>query len=689
MISSNNILLVTVTKVESLAVLAAFEEHTQQKPAFKPIGEKTYHELGTVNGVHVWLVRSEMGAGGLGASQQSVTKAIGALSPRAVIMLGIAFGMDERKQAIGDILVSTGLQLYDLQRVGTDAAQKIKITIRGSRPDASPWLLDLFRNADLHWRGAKVCFGVLLTGDKLVDNYDFREELKRFAEEAIGGEMEGAGLYVSCHDAKVDWILVKGICDWGDGHKNRSKQKRQELAARNAARFVVHGLFGGLPGSEQTEAQVAHAEKPLAAVQAECAALPSIVHFGCGKLAVGAVIPFLIQRYGTTHQLIVVQRCESKRHAQSWAKVRNNGILPLLTTAGDFMPFRTVIFDGSEASSREVCLSLSKPERRLLLLLPDINMSRGFLENISTAQNKELLISCSLGGAQEMLIQLLRICPKWEKALVFENTAAKDDWSTLPKPWYHVIVDRICWQMEFFPDGQERVRVHCEAPEHVSFSWPADAQIPAPAHKIADAEKVHAEHLEAETWKWETFPKEEIEWYRLRKRALVNAPHAITAYLCYQLLADRKMGSDNQYLAPIQEMLRTENPAWEKAMDDYLRLRAFEVAWKCPRAHAGDRRESLHAYYEVAYATARAARRRFFATTDRLDRIMSQGHLRKEFDKWREHIREPLSFYNDTRAELRENWVYGCPNDHDILCLRDLFEKAFAETAQGLAPERR
>ncbi|MFB3154300.1 MAG: NB-ARC domain-containing protein, partial [Candidatus Acidiferrales bacterium] len=63
-----------------------------------------------------------------------------------------------------------------------------------------------------------------------------------FEPEAIGGEMEGAGLYVSCHDENVDWILVKAICDWADGHKAEDKKARQQTAAHNAASFVLHAL---------------------------------------------------------------------------------------------------------------------------------------------------------------------------------------------------------------------------------------------------------------------------------------------------------------------------------------------------------------------------------------------------------------------------------------------------------------
>ena len=75
------------------------------------------------------------------------------------------------------------------------------------------------------------------------DNLDYRKSLtKLVSSEAIGGEMEGAGLYVSCHDAKVDWILVKGICDWADGDKENNKEDRQQLAAKNATAFVLYAL---------------------------------------------------------------------------------------------------------------------------------------------------------------------------------------------------------------------------------------------------------------------------------------------------------------------------------------------------------------------------------------------------------------------------------------------------------------
>ncbi|APR86276.1 Hypothetical protein A7982_11625 [Minicystis rosea] len=233
-----DVLLVTVTKIETQAVLAAADAPS---PPAEHIDGRVYFDLGDINGARVRLTRCEMGTSTLGGAQQAIAKAVAALSPSAVVMVGIAFGIAEGKQSLGDILVTEQLRLYDLARVGTHEG-KAHIVLRGDKPHASPSLINLYKSADLTWNGAAVRFGTVLSGDKLVDNLDYRDQLRGFEPEAIGGEMEGAGLYVACHEAKVDWILIKAICDWADGKKGRDKDARQALAAKNAAEFALHAL---------------------------------------------------------------------------------------------------------------------------------------------------------------------------------------------------------------------------------------------------------------------------------------------------------------------------------------------------------------------------------------------------------------------------------------------------------------
>lgn len=234
-----DVLIVTVTKVESLAVIDIFEKANSAKSIIVSIDGRHYRDLGNINGSRAYMAIAEMGTGGRGGSQEAVRKGIEALNPSAVIMAGIAFGTDEKNQKIGDILVSKQLWLYDLQKIKNGT-----IILRGDKPHASPSLINWISHSDIDWNevNGRVTPGLILSGEKLVDDIDYRDQLIRLAPEAIGGEMEGAGLYVACENNKTDWILIKAICDFADGNKSKDKDERQKLAAHNAASFVLHAL---------------------------------------------------------------------------------------------------------------------------------------------------------------------------------------------------------------------------------------------------------------------------------------------------------------------------------------------------------------------------------------------------------------------------------------------------------------
>ncbi|NGZ87524.1 5'-methylthioadenosine/S-adenosylhomocysteine nucleosidase family protein [Duganella aceris] len=243
--SKERILIVAVTSVEIDAIRSAFEVETGQSAKPLKVEGYIYQFLGEIGDFDVFLSISEMGTGGISGSQESIRKAINALSPAATFMVGIAFGVNKKKFSIGDILVSKQLLFYELQRINADAT----FNLRGDRVPASPEPLNWVRHAISSWSGnssIKVESGLLLSGEKLIDNIDFRDQLAAKVSDALGGEMEGAGLYVACANSGVPWILIKAICDWADGKKSKNKLVNQKLAATNASAFVLHLLkFAG------------------------------------------------------------------------------------------------------------------------------------------------------------------------------------------------------------------------------------------------------------------------------------------------------------------------------------------------------------------------------------------------------------------------------------------------------------
>jgi nucleoside phosphorylase len=247
-----DVLLVTVTEVEKNAVLDAFKKAVGYEHRLTFIRNKSYYMLGTFGGSSVAMVQSEMGYSGPGAALTTVANACNDLHPTAVIAVGVAFGIHKAKQHLGDILVSKQVHGYELQRVGTDKGGEVRVVPRGSVVDASPRLLDRSRSASTSWKGAPISFGLIISGEKLVDNIDFRRQITEGQPEAIGGEMEAAGIYTGAFENNTDWIVVKAICDWADGEKGTNKNARQRRAAENAAQFVVHTIMlGGLTSNQR------------------------------------------------------------------------------------------------------------------------------------------------------------------------------------------------------------------------------------------------------------------------------------------------------------------------------------------------------------------------------------------------------------------------------------------------------
>jgi nucleoside phosphorylase/DNA-binding NarL/FixJ family response regulator len=239
-----DVLLVTATEIECRTVIAEAYKLTGYRPSLFLSGflnsKNAYHDLSFIGKSRVMMV--ETGKGVLNASQV-VAESISQLNPKSVIMVGIAFGTKPAKQRLGDVLVAEQIVYYDLQRIGTSPNGTTTYQVRGDRASCSRRLWNLVRAVYVKQKKIKAHFGLVLSGDNLVDNLEYRNHLCFLEPGAIGGEMEGAGMYFAAKENKVDWILVKGICDWVDGNKNRDEEAvNQRRAVRNAVRLVLEAL---------------------------------------------------------------------------------------------------------------------------------------------------------------------------------------------------------------------------------------------------------------------------------------------------------------------------------------------------------------------------------------------------------------------------------------------------------------
>lgn len=242
LLTEADVLLVTVTPIETQAVLDTMGGDNRRSVRRHFIGPNTYYDLGMIGGVRTVLVRvTTMGSVGRGAALQTITNGIQRLHPSYIVMVGIAFGVRQPWRQVGDVLVAQQMHFYENARI----QGRWQIIERGNTVPPSTLLLNRLKAIALEWTGAKVHFGLLLSGEKLIDSESFLKKLLKRKPEAIGGEMEGAGLYAAAEEAKIDWILVKGISDWADGNKEQNREEYQHRAAYNAAKFILYALEQG------------------------------------------------------------------------------------------------------------------------------------------------------------------------------------------------------------------------------------------------------------------------------------------------------------------------------------------------------------------------------------------------------------------------------------------------------------
>ncbi|MEG4113863.1 MULTISPECIES: tetratricopeptide repeat protein [unclassified Microcoleus] len=185
---SIDVVIMTATGIELTAILHLLTPYPRRKAILRYFGENIYY-IGKCGLYNTVVTKCRMGAIGEGAATIATYEALNR-KPRAIIMVGIAFGKDATKQKIGDVLVASEIIFYEKERVGPN-----ENVSRSPIPPSSRTLLDRFENAH-GWNFTypdnsqrQPIVGSILSGEKLVDNSDFKATLFERFPEAIGGEM--------------------------------------------------------------------------------------------------------------------------------------------------------------------------------------------------------------------------------------------------------------------------------------------------------------------------------------------------------------------------------------------------------------------------------------------------------------------------------------------------------------------
>lgn len=221
-----------------------------------------FAEIGSIPVVHIWP--NDMSSFTMYGSFSAVDAALNYFQPKYIFAVGVAFGIDPTKQALGDVLVAKHLVFYDAFNKVTDGTIKLR--------SDDTYKIDANLNVQLHpldrefppegVGNFKWFFGSMLTGGTVLSDAAEKRQLvdaaERIGQTIIGGEMEASGIHFACQRTKnrsVPFTIFKGICDWGaekngwdtanigDLDKDAVKDYVQAFACNNAYDTMRHILL--------------------------------------------------------------------------------------------------------------------------------------------------------------------------------------------------------------------------------------------------------------------------------------------------------------------------------------------------------------------------------------------------------------------------------------------------------------
>ena len=199
--------------------------------------------LGVFGNHKAALVRTSKG----GDCREEIRRALKSLPAlKLIIAVGFAYGRRD-KCKLGDVLVSTTIDGVSNLRV--DKSGEIKIdegdvrhtamTVKTRNTFTKRNWIDFICSKDGK-RESQIHCGVIISSPMLLNNKSALEKLIAREQRFIGGEMEGQELahVTSSKDSEhhdVDFIVIKGVADFGDGSKEKDWQFTASLAAASYA----------------------------------------------------------------------------------------------------------------------------------------------------------------------------------------------------------------------------------------------------------------------------------------------------------------------------------------------------------------------------------------------------------------------------------------------------------------------
>lgn len=213
------------------------------------------HETGTIFeighlGDECRIVLARTGVGNLPGAV-TAERAAHEFRPAAIIFVGVAYALQSRLR-LGDVVVATHVYAYHgatSEDSGLKARPRTWELSYRSRQIADQlelggtWRRRLPAGSRSGPDAPRVVFGPIAAGEiaEYSATSDVRQWLHEHYNDAVAGEMEAAGVTQAGHmNDGLPTIVIRGICDYGDGNKPTADGAGwQQRAVANAAAFAT------------------------------------------------------------------------------------------------------------------------------------------------------------------------------------------------------------------------------------------------------------------------------------------------------------------------------------------------------------------------------------------------------------------------------------------------------------------
>ena len=183
--------------------------------------------------IPVAIIQTNMGSSGVFGSWYETKKALKNLpNLKYIFAVGVCGGVKGRVK-LGDVIVSKNICGYpDLKM--TEAIWISRSF--SSRTTEQNFYHYLSQAANIP---PNTHLGTILSGSWLIKTTVILKKLLKLCPEAIAFEMEGVGIVQACAGKEIEFLIVKGVSDFGDAKKTDVWQPQ---AAVNTAKYLCDAM---------------------------------------------------------------------------------------------------------------------------------------------------------------------------------------------------------------------------------------------------------------------------------------------------------------------------------------------------------------------------------------------------------------------------------------------------------------